>query len=215
MYLPEYFRESDEKEVLKLIRDYPFATLITKEGGEPYVSHLPILLNETTDGKHSLIGHLARSNPQAKHIEAGQEVLVLFNGPHTYISPRWYPGKENVPTWNYATVHVAGKVRSVSTEKLREILDRSVAEFENGTENPWKFSENPALSNDFRDGLSKAIIGFEIAMTRVEPKFKLSQNREAADFEGALQGLTTRKDDMSRAILELMMKWKKRKNVHG
>jgi transcriptional regulator len=209
MYLPGKYRETDEAEIFQLIRRYPFATIITQDGAVPYVNHLPILLETTNTGNHLLIGHLARSNPQMKHLETEQSATVVFHGPHTYMTPRWYVDQENVPTWNYATVHVRGKTRITSSERLREILDKTVFEFEKDTAKPWTFSENPELSVDFREGLSKAIAGFEITMDHIDAKFKLGQNREILDFEGALRGLGERKDDMSREVLELMLKRKK------
>jgi transcriptional regulator len=207
MYLPKRYRQTDQTETLQLIRSYPFATIITWDESGPYTNHLPILIDETREGAPCLIGHFARANPQVKHIEKGQEVLVVFNGPHSYISPKWYRGKEHVPTWNYAVVHVRGKSRTVSADRLLDILDRSVAMFETGP-SPWKFSENTEISEGFKSELMGAIVGFEIEMDQVDAKFKLGQNRTADDFEGALEGLAQQTDDMSQGVLELMRKVK-------
>ena len=203
MFVPSLYRETDKIETLSLIRKFPFATIITTDESGPYINHLPVLLDETGP-EPRLIGHLSTANPQLKHLEAGQEVTVVFNGPNAYISPSWYRGKEHVPTWNYAVVHVRGKSRVVSGERLREILDRSVALFET-TPGAYRFSENPDLPASFQSELMRAIAGFEIEMTHIDTKFKLGQNRNTEDYVGVIEGLGRCDNDMARGVRELMI----------
>jgi transcriptional regulator len=209
MYTPGQYRQSDRTEILRLIRSHPFATVITWDESGPFANQLPILVHED---ESLLIGHLARANPQARHFEEGRETLVIFHGPHAYISPRWYRAKEHVPTWNYATVQVRGKSHAASASRLREILDESVAKFETGAD-AYRFTENSNLSGEFQNQLMGAIVGFEIPMTHVDAKFKLGQNRNDEDLAGAIEGLSRRDDDMSRGIRELMLQQQKMRTV--
>ena len=200
MYLPSGFQEQDQESLLQLMRDYPFATLLTQTQEGPYINHLPILAERRGPDQMVLIGHMARANPQWKQFESG-EVRVVFQGPHTYITPQWYPDPLNVPTWNYAVVHAAGTVKVIDDlDGIESILRKTVAEFERHEPTPWKYD----LPDEFRSGLVRAIVGFEIQVSRLEGKFKLSQNRTEAERQGVLEGLKTRKDEMSLKTLDLM-----------
>jgi transcriptional regulator len=204
MYLPPLFKQTDEAETLKLIRSYPFATVMTWDESGPYVNHLPVMLDER-GAKPLLISHLARANPQLAHLEEGREVIAVFNGPHAYISPSWYPSsKEHVPTWSYAVAHVRGRARVVGSERLREILDLSVAPFETAPSG-YRFSSNTDLSPEFQTEMMKRIAGFEIEISLLEGKFKIGQNRKPEDYAGVIEGLGHRSDDMSRGVRELML----------
>src|SRR6185295_14409032 len=144
--------------------------------------------------------HLARANPHSRSL-GGRNTLVIFNGPSTYVTPRWYRDPLNVPTWNYAVVHAQGVPSLVEDfEGIRSILVQTTERFESGSAKPWTLD----LPRDFEAQLVGAIVGFKIPLERIEAKFKLSQNRSPADREGVLQDLRERTDEMSRKILGLM-----------
>jgi transcriptional regulator len=200
MYLPPKFREQGHSTLIEIIRKYPFATVITLEDGRPFVSHLPMLVELRKLDEIVLLGHMAKANPQWKHFGEG-EVFVIFNGPHAYITPQWYVDSLNVPTWNYAVVHAAGRAQLVDTfEGIENILKKTVTEFERHEPKPWQYD----LPEEFRSNLVQGVMGFEIQVTHLEGKLKLSQNRTPEDRAGVLEGLKTRKDEMSLQTLALM-----------
>jgi transcriptional regulator len=181
MYVPDHFRE-DRPEVLQdAMRRIGFATLVT-QGLE--ANHLPMLLQ---DGM--LRGHVARANPVWK--AGAGEALAIFLGPHAYVSPSWYPGKAEtgkaVPTWNYLTVHARGAIRWIQdADWLRAHVTALSAAHETGRAEPWAITDAPA---SHVDGLLRAIVGFELTIAKLEGKWKLSQNRDAADRTGVREGL--------------------------
>lgn len=204
MYVPSSFRISDPTTLHAFIRENSFATVVSRgESGAPFASHLPILLRRGEAGGAVLVGHMARANPQWRQFESEGEVLVIFQGPHGYISPSWYASAQAVPTWNYSAVHAYGVPRLVeSGERLTEIVDETVAEYESGFEQPWKAD----LPKEFRENLLKAIVGFEIPITRLEGKFKLGQNRPEADVVGACAGLEAGGGHADAVLAEWMRK---------
>jgi transcriptional regulator len=198
MYVPDYSRQSDPELIAELLGSHPFAVLVTGGGTEPQASHLP-LLHDAVSG--SLRGHMARANPQWRRLEAGASALAVFHGPHAYVSPSAYAGALNVPTWNYAAIHVYGRAEVLhEPEAIERILQESVRRFERGREQPWAYD----LPHDFRDRLLRAIVGFELRIERIEAKFKLSQNRERADYEGVVAELARLKDPSSAELLGYM-----------
>lgn len=201
MYNPPSFREERPKVLQTLIRQNSFGTLVSASGGELVATHLPFLL-DTDRGPHgTLIGHMARANGQWRTFEGGGEVLVLFQGPHAYISPSWYTTALSVPTWNYVAVHAYGCPRLVEGAALHAILEATVREFEEPRAEPWRLAQLP---DDFVQNLMRAIVGFEIPISRLEGKRKLSQNRPDADRLGAVDGLRGEHDPASLSIADLM-----------
>lgn len=206
MYLPTQFRERDTEALLQIIRAYPFATVVTQGKERPFVNHLPVIVEVRGRGEVVLLGHMAKSNPQWRQF-VEQDALVIFNGPHAYITPQWYKDPMNVPTWNYAVVHASGKAVPIeSPEGIERILKMSVEQFERHELKPWQYD----LPEKFKAELMKAIVGFEIAVSLLEGKFKMSQNRSTEDRAGVLAGLETRKDEMSLKTLGLMLSSAKR-----
>lgn len=204
MYAPGYSKEQDLLRIIALMQEYPFATLIAQGSGKPEISHLPLTLKIAPEPKNAedilIYGHMARANPQWKLFEQG-EVTAIFHGPYGYITPQWYSDPLNVPTWNYAVVHATGRARVIEgLEGSDQVLREAVEEFERHEPKPWKYE----LPEEFRDGLVRAIVAFEIRVTGIEGKFKLSQNRDPADREGVLRGLERRGGEMSRGLLKLM-----------
>jgi transcriptional regulator len=185
MYVPDMFRE-DRKDVLhEAVRSIGFATLIT-DGLE--ANHLPMLLQEGENGP-VLRGHVARANPVWKKGDGA--ALAIFLGPHAYVSPNWYPSKAEtgkaVPTWNYITVHARGAIRWVDDAGwLRTHVGALSAAHEAGRDVPWMISDAPVT---YIDSMLRGIVGFELAIEKLEGKYKLSQNRDRADHDGARDAL--------------------------
>jgi transcriptional regulator len=202
VYTPKYSNQKETPALLELMKSNPFATLVSMADGVPFINHLPIIAEQNSSGAVTLIGHMARANPQWRHFQSGLEISVVFHGPHTYITPSWYTDSLNVPTWNYAVAHAFGVPKLIEdADGIDSILKRSVQVFESKETKPWVYS----LPNEFKDGLVRGIIGFEIPVSRLEGKFKLSQNREAEDYQGVLEGLKNRPDEMSKKVLEIML----------
>ena len=200
MYLPPAFRIESASKLAEFIRRHSFATLITHSDGAPFASHLPMLFR-SGDGEHgTLVSHMARANPQWRHFVEGGELLAIFHGPHAYISPSWYETEPAVPTWNYATVHAYGVPRIIDDPaEVVALLGETVAEYESAFENPW----SGELPEDFRDKLVRGIVAFEIPISRIEGKYKLGQNRSAADLKGVFDALCSsgNADDLALATM--------------
>ena len=201
MYIPDAFRETDRKALHQLMRQNSFATLITINGGAPLASHLPILLDSDRGDYGTLSGHMARANPQWRDFSDGREALAIFQGPHAYVSPSWYETHPSVPTWNYAVIHAYGTARLIDDRsELRKLLQASVQFYESGFEKPWAFE----LPEKFVEKMMDMIVGFEIPISRIEGKFKLSQNRPPADRNRVKQTLENSADPLAKAVAELM-----------
>jgi transcriptional regulator len=199
MYIPKYFREDDLNTLHNLMRGYSFATLITQHEGVPFATHLPFLLDTRRDPNGTLLAHMARANPQWHDFNSEQEVLVIFQGPHAYVSPSWYEVELSVPTWNYAVVHAYGIPRLLENdEELYNLLKILIEPHEAQFEPPWPFQ----LPDDYLRKMILGIVGFEIEITRLEGKFKMSQNRTASEREKVIAALQESPDTL--AVAELM-----------
>jgi transcriptional regulator len=188
MYQPAHFVERDADALLALMTAHPLATLI-RGGTELAADILPLEVARTGAGWR-ITGHVARANTLWREAD-GRPVLLLFQGPQAYVSPNWYPSKfqhgKAVPTWNYAMVQVHGTLRAIQDpEWLHALVTRLTERHETGRRVPWHVADAPP---DYLDAMLKAIVGIEIEVTRVEGKFKLSQNRSAEDLTGVVRGL--------------------------
>ena len=188
MYQPAHFVEQDAHTLLALMKAAPLATLM-RGGTELAADILPLEVERVGEGWR-ITGHVARANPLWREAD-GQPVLALFQGAQAYVSPNWYPSKSQhgkaVPTWNYTMVQVHGTLRAIQdTEWLRTFVTRLTERHEGGRAVPWHVSDAPP---DYVDTMLKAIVGIEIEVTRLEGKFKLSQNRSAEDRTGVVLGL--------------------------
>lgn len=202
MYIPAAFRVEDPSKLAAFIERHSFATLITHDGNAPFASHLPMLFRPDVGEHGTLVSHMARAKPHWQHFASGGEVSVVFHGPHIYISPSWYQTELAVPTWNYATVHTYGVPEIFSEHgRVASLLRESVAAYESSFEQPWPGD----LPEEFRDKLMQAIVAFEIPVTRIEGKFKLGQNRPAADSQGVFYALTRSGDADSLALARMML----------
>ncbi len=187
MYMPRSFHETRSQTLHGLIHDYPFATVVTPAANGFAANHLPF---ELVDG--ALHGHVARGNELARL--DGAQVLVIFQGPQGYISPNWYPSKQvtgrEVPTWDYAVVHVHGRLQVIDdADWLRVLLERLTDRHESNLPKPWRMTDAPA---DHIERSLRAIVGLQITIERIEGKFKLSQNHPVANRLGVIDGLAAR-----------------------
>lgn len=186
MYIPEHFAETDLPTLHEFMRQHSFASLVTQHDGAPFASHLPLLLDSSIGTHGALLGHMARNNAQWQHFAAGAEILLMFQGPHAYVSPTWYePNPLAVPTWNFTVVHAYGKARILSEAELVETLHQLVDENEKAFPQPWQLQ----ISQAMRERALEAIVGFEIRLNRIEGKFKLSQNRSVQDRRNIIDQL--------------------------
>jgi transcriptional regulator len=204
MYLPVQFTETRPLVLETLMRAAPLASVVIASDERLEANHVPVHVRKTDEGL-LLVGHVARANPVWKLPVRG-EVLVIFSGPHAYVSPSAFPAKREhgkvVPTWNYVVVHAAGPIRWIEDEAwIAHLLEELTHEHEAGRADPWKPSDAPAA---FIQGLLRAIVGFEIRVTRLEGKLKLSQNRSRADREGVIAELRARGEEASAALAEAM-----------
>ncbi|QNF29917.1 FMN-binding negative transcriptional regulator [Metabacillus elymi] len=196
MYIPKQFKIEDEEVIYDFIEKYGFATLFSQHKGEPYATHLPLMLNKS---ENALYGHFARPNEQWKDAE-NQQVLVIFQGPHCYISPSWYETTKAVPTWNYVSIHLYGKIEIIEDEKvIFDSLNDLVNKYES-TDSPYNLND---VEPDFIKGMSKGIVAFRIKITKIEAKAKLSQNHPVERQELIIKHLenTSQQDNLQVASL--------------
>ena len=206
MYTPAHNRVDDRVMQSAFVQAHPFATLVSAQGGELLISHLPMILETKGDGSSLLRGHVARANAHWRAFEKGGEAVAVFHGPQAYVTPQWYPSKAEhakvVPTWNYAVVHLRGTTHAISDPvwlhaHVSALSDVHEAQFAH----QWKVSDAPA---DYVEKLLGAIVGLEMTVDRFEGKWKLSQNRTAVDRAGVINGLAARPDADSQAVRQLM-----------
>ena len=199
MYIPEFNRLKDSATALGFMQANPFAIVVSVGEGSPFATHIPVLAAEAA-GEVLLRGHVARNNPHWKLLEQERETLVIFHGPHAYISPSLYGSRESVPTWNYAAVHAYGRARIFEEPQLlTEVLVETIALFDRAYLDQWR-----GLNENYRAKMLSNIVGFEIAVARLEGKFKLSQNRPKADQARVIQSLESSSDSAISGVAKLM-----------
>jgi len=201
MYSPPYNRVEDRAELLEFMRANSFVLLVTATGGAPMASHLPVTV---TDGAGGIVihSHMAKNNPQWQEFFE-DEVLAVFSGPHAYVSPRWYEAKERVPTWNYAAVHAYGTVKVTTDRAVKLAAQRAlVAELD-----PQWLPKFDALRPAYVQGMLEGIVTFDVAVTRLETRWKLSQNRGRREQELIAAELERSGDSSGRALAALTRKY--------
>jgi transcriptional regulator len=208
VYIPAAFAESDTAKLHEFIRRNSFGVLASQGEGGLIASHLPLLL-DADSGRHGrVLGHMARANPQWR--DSRGEVMAIFSGPHAYVSPSWYEEEGTVPTWNYVAVHAYGHFHVVEErDSLLEILRRSVRTYESARPEPWVFDE----SASYVETMLKAIVGFRIEITRLEGKWKLSQNHSEERRRRVINALEASHDQDSREIARLMSEGQPRRAI--
>lgn len=214
MYIPEHFRVHDHADAIAFMQANPFAILISSapvsstpasskdEGANdegPFATHLPIFVQPTDD--HLILrGHVAKANPHWRYLEQNPNCLTIFHGPHAYVSASNYVTRENVPTWNYGAVHVYGSARTFAApEELQGVLHQLIGTFEPAYAEQWA-----SLSEAYRDRMLSHIVGIEIAVTRAEAKFKLSQNRTKEEQTNVIASLGKAEDTAVSGVSRLM-----------
>jgi len=191
MYLPKDFTEERVPVLHEAIRRARIGALVTLGEAGLEASHVPMLIDPEPAPYGTLMGHIARTNPQWRRPTAGVQALAMFLGPNSYISPAWYATKQQtgkvVPTWNYVAIHAYGEVRFFDdAERLLRLVTRLTETHEGGRAQPWAVSDAPP---SYIQTMLKGIVGFELSIARLEGKWKMSQNRPAEDRAGAIEGL--------------------------
>ena len=212
MYLPSSFKETDPAVMLDFITAHPLGAMVTSSATEGlFATHLPLHL-DCTRGAHGVLqGHIARADPHHELADTSTEAMVIFTGPDAYITPTWYPSKQEhgkvVPTWNYVAVHAYGTVRFIDDRNfLMQHLETLTDQHEASHEHPWAMHDAP---QDYLEALARAVIGVEIEITRLEGKWKMSQNRPADDVDGVIEGLSTSSSEVARAVADEVVSRKK------
>ncbi len=200
MYIPKYFEAPDKEKLYQLIGDYGFATMIGPSAKQTEITHLPIELKIDADGSERLLGHMAKPNPHWKQFDSQREAIVIFQGAHRYITPAWYESREAVPTWNYAVVHVHGAPGILDEKDKLALLQELVDHYEPQDGEDWSISQ----AQKTVDKMMQGIKAFEMPVSRMEGKFKLSQNRCKEDRDGVLAGLQTKADSAALHLATLM-----------
>lgn len=196
MYTPSSFKETDPKVLLRLIREFNFGVLFSQHGDEPQATHLPFLI---TEDKKELTAHFARANKHWKSLKEDKEVLIVFQGPHTYISPSWYKNRDTVPTWNYATVHVKGLPEVIhDTEELRKMVTELTHYHESQIESDWSMKE----AESKMEIELKAITGLRVSITEIQGTFKFNQNKSREDQQKVTEHLGEQAEDVKKIMLE-------------
>ncbi len=201
VYIPNYFRVTNVDEIWDFVQKNSFATIVTTEQVKPIATHLPLVLKKKGDDYY-LTGHMAYGNPQWRTFETCEDVLVMFQGPHAYISSSWY-SQENVPTWNYQAIHMYGKVSIIEKVELIEELTQMLEKYEQNRENPVLWDK---LSPKLIDNQLKGIVGFKIKVEEIQAAYKLSQNRNDTDYTNIIDKLQNEGNPNSNQIAEQMEK---------
>jgi len=188
MYMPPQFNTTDRATAARLMREHPFATLVSNDDeGQPFITHLPLVLEERGPDDFVLWGHCAKPNPQWRYLQARPRALVSFLGPHAYLSPSVYPDLARVPTWNYLAVHCTVQARLIEDADAKDaLLKRLIGQHEPAYAQQWR-----DLGQEFQHKMLNGIVGFELAVTALQCKVKLNQHRKeshAAMFEAYREG---------------------------
>jgi len=199
MYQPKYYKNNNREEQLEFIRKNSFGMLINEVDNKPWVTHIPFSLSE--DGT-KLTSHISRGNVQWKHFSSEKEVMVVFTGPHAYVSSSWY-NHENVPTWNYIAVHVYGNIRIIEGNELKTSLKQLMDHYEADSAQPVSMEK---MTPSYLEKEIRGIVAFEITITQIEAAFKLSQNREKEDYENIIDELNKKEDSNAHEVAKEMKK---------
>ena len=204
MYISKLYREENREKILEFLSQNEFVTVVTYDGEKPVASHLLVEVVEVGE-KLFVNGHMSKANSLWKTFERNQEILMIFQGPHTYISPTWY-NHVNVPTWNYQSVHVYGKPRLITDHEeayslLKRLIDRHEGDHHYRLE---------TLPQDFVEKEMKGILAFQVEATRLEANYKLSQNRNDEDYWNIVSQLDKREDELSHGVAEAMKRQRSR-----
>ncbi|MBO6522579.1 MAG: FMN-binding negative transcriptional regulator [Balneolaceae bacterium] len=205
MYTPSSFKEESPDVLFELIEKYNFGILFSQHSDNPEATHLPFLVDKNRGERGTLVAHFARANKHWNNLNETKEVLAVFQGPHTYITPSWYKNRDTVPTWNYATVHVYGKPKVIhELDELRKMVTRLTHFHESQVDSNWSLEES---EKSFDINL-KGITGLEIEITRMEGKFKFNQNKKKEDQQGVIENLENLGEEEVSSIMKENLKGK-------
>jgi len=200
MYIPPYYREKDEQKLIGFMQAHNFANLVSSVKNVPMATHLPFVIEKRED-KLFLVAHMAKANPQWESFTEN-ELLIIFQGPHAYVSPAYYEKQQNVPTWNYIAVHAYGKAKIIDKEEdVMSLMERTIHTFEKGFYEQWK-----SLSPEYVSGMLKAIVAFEIEVSKLDGKFKLSQNKTKNEQSTIITAFEKNDDSVVKEIAAEMKK---------
>ena len=186
LYIPKPQRMEDRRFLHDFMEEFSFVDLVTVSPSLR-ITHIPVWLDRAAGAYGTIHGHISRQNPQSEAFRGGQTGVVVFRGPHGYISPTWYAKTENVaPTWNFAVVHATGKLRPVEGKELNELLSKLTAKFESYEGTSYDFA---GIDESYKNNMMSGIIGFELEIELLEGKFKLGQDRSPADQQSLLKKL--------------------------
>jgi transcriptional regulator len=198
MYIPKSFKNTNEKEILSFMQKYSFATIVSVSDERPIATHLPFVVSKEEDNI-VLYSHFAKVNPQAGAL-VGKSILVIFCEPHAYISPRYYAKKENVPTWNYISVHAYGRATIIEEEAAKlDLLEKTINTYEEEYKPQWN-----KLSANYKTAMIAGITAFKITVTEVQAANKLSQNKSSEERRNIVKGLSESSHSSATAIAEYM-----------
>ena len=198
MYIPHKYKNENIEEVKDFLKKNSFGILINQVAGKPWATHIPIELDTAEDGKDILVSHISKANPQWQYFSENDNVLCVFNGPHSYISSSWYK-EEEVPTWNYIAVHVYGKIKILSEKEVLESMYKLVDKYEAHSKDPISLDN---LSKKTL-GQIKGVVGFQISIDTIQAAYKLSQGREH-DHPKIISELECRQNPNSKEIAKIM-----------
>jgi transcriptional regulator len=202
MYVPKAFREDDITQLQAFMRTNNFGVLISQQDGVPVATHLPFILDTIRGDYGTLLAHMARVNQQWRLFAEAPETLVIFQGPHTYITPSWYDEPLSVPTWNYTAVHAYGRPRIIEdVAEMFALMETLTQQSEARFEQPWQLS---GLPHDFVEKKLRGTVCFEMEITRLDGKFKLSQNRPEGDQKRVAATLQVSSDPLDQNVAALM-----------
>jgi transcriptional regulator len=201
MYIPDLYKNENQEAITAFLKENSFGVLINQTNGKLWATHIPLELSINLEGKTILEGHISKENPQWQGFAENDQILAIFSGPHSYISPSWYD-HENVPTWNYIAVHVYGKIKIIEGEAVIESLKRLVDKYEQNSENPVRIedlSEKTMMQ-------SRGIVAFEIEIEEIQAQQKMSQNRDAKNYQNIISELEKTNTNQSIAVANEMKK---------
>jgi transcriptional regulator len=200
MYLPKYYEVNDRTKLFDFMKSNSFAILFSHTGEEPMASHLPFIIDETGEEKGLILGHMAKANRQWRYAD-GQQVMVVFHGPHTYVSPTWYQEEDAVPTWNYTAVHATGTFKATEEPAVMEdMVARLTAQHEASQPQPWQMD----FSTDYASHMMKRVVAFQIDITAIQGKWKLNQNQSDARRERVAAKLGSSEHEGDLQVAKLM-----------
>lgn len=201
MYIPNIYKNENQEAITAFLRENSFGILINQTNGKLWATHIPLQLGINKDGKTILEGHISKENPQWKGFAENDQILAVFSGPHSYISPSWYD-HENVPTWNYIAVHVYGKIKIIEGDSVIESLKKLVDKYEQNSQNPVRIedlSEKTMIQ-------SRGIVAFEIEIEEIQAQQKMSQNRDDKNYQNIISELEKTNKNQSIAVANEMKK---------